>query len=371
MDDLVVYSNAFHEHLLHLKAIFARLEKAGFTLNQDKLRLAQREIPFWGYLVSEEGVRILPDRVEAITTFPPPKNLKAVRRFLGMAGFYGRFIHRFSQIAEPLHASKRNNAKFVREEAQQAAFQQLKGTLATPPILQIPDFSREFNLICDASDVAISAVLHQNSGENLAPIAYSSRLLMAMERRCSIYERESLAIVFGCEKYRSYLEHKEFSLFTDNQAFAWLMRHAKELGRIGIWVLRPAPFKFRVTHISGEANVVADCLSRQYDESPESATFAGLVLAHLPEAFQSIREQQKNDPWCRGIYRTLSQGDQTLKYLNLRNGALIYHPLRTNAKRYLLPESVRVMELEYFHSSHLSGHLGMTKTLNRISKVLY
>jgi hypothetical protein len=206
MDDLVVYSSSFEEHLVHLREIFARLEKAGFTLNQEKLHLARQEITFLGHLVSAQGIRILPERVEAIRNFPSPRNLKAVRRFLGMAGFYGRFIDRFSQIVEPLHALKRKNVKFVWGDVQQSAFQQIKEALVTPPVLQIPDFSREFALICDASDVAISAVLHQKSGEDLAPIAYASRLLSPAEPKYSIYEKECLAVVYGCEKYRSYLK---------------------------------------------------------------------------------------------------------------------------------------------------------------------
>jgi hypothetical protein len=174
-----------------------------------------------------------------------------------MVGFYARFIDRFSQIAEPLHLLKRKNVKFVWGDVQQSAFLQLKESLMTPPVLQIPDFSKEFTLVCDASDVAISAVLHQNRGEDLAPIAYSSRLLSPAERKYSVYEKECLAVVYGCEKYHSYVEHKEFRLITDNQALAWLLRHAKELGRIGRWVLRLAPFKFKVGLISGKANVVA------------------------------------------------------------------------------------------------------------------
>jgi hypothetical protein len=371
MDDLVVYSSSFEEHVGHLKEIFRRLEKAGFTLNREKLRLAQEEIPFLGHLVSGQGIQVLPERVEVIRQFPPPKNIKAVRRFLGMVGFYGRFIDRFSQIAEPLHALKRKNARFVWGDVQQNAFEQLKEALTMPPVLQIPDFSKEFTLICDASDCAISAVLHQKIGEDLAPIAYSSRLLSAVERRYSIHERECLAVIYGCEKYRSYLEHKEFSLFTDNQALAWLLRHAKELGRIGRWVLRLAPFKFRVSHISGKANVVADCLTRQYEEPGEGVTFSGLILGHLPEAFQSIREHQKKDPFCTDIHRKVAQGDSTVKNFKLLNGALVYHPSRGRGRRYLLPESLRPMVLEYFHSSHLSAHLGMTKTLNRISKVFF
>jgi hypothetical protein len=371
MDDLVVYSTSLEEHLVHLREVFQRLEKAGFTLNQDKLRLAQREIPFLGHLLSQDGVRISPERVEAITSFSPPNNLKAVRRFLGMVGFYSRFVDRFSQIAEPLHALKRKNAKFAWGEAQQAAFQQLKDALATPPVLQIPDFSTEFTLICDASDVGISAVLHQKCGESLAPIAYASRLLSAAERRYSIYERECLAIVYGCERFRTYLEHKEFSLFTDNQALAWLLRHAKELGRIGRWVLRLAPFKFRVTHISGKANVVADCLSRQYEESTEPVTFSGLVLGHLPEAFRSVAEYQKKDPFCREMYQHLEQGDPAARNFKLWNGALVYQPPRATGRRYLLPDALRQMVMEYFHSSILSAHLGATKTLNRVAKVFF
>jgi hypothetical protein len=142
--------------------------------------------------------------------FPPPKNLKALRRFLGMVSFYGRFIPQFSRIAEHLHALKRKNASFVWGDAQQAAFCQLKEALGTPPVLHIPDFSKEFTLICDARDVAISAVLHQNQGEQLAPITYASRLLSPAERRYSVHEKECLAVVFGCEKYRTYLEHREF-----------------------------------------------------------------------------------------------------------------------------------------------------------------
>jgi hypothetical protein len=199
MNDLVVYSNSFAKHLEHLKEIFARIEKVGLTLNRDKLHLARREIPFLVQWISGDGIRILPERVQAIIEFPTPRNLKAVRRFLGMAGFYGRFIHRFSQIAEPLHALKRKNTKFLWGAAQQSAFCQLKVALATPPVLQIPVSTKEFTLVCDANDVAISAVLHLKSGEHLAPIVYPSRLLSAAERRYSIYEKECLALVFGCE----------------------------------------------------------------------------------------------------------------------------------------------------------------------------
>jgi hypothetical protein len=143
-------------------------------------------------------------------------------------------------------------------EPQKNAFEELKRAISTPPVLQVLDFGNEFVLLTDSSDVAISAVLNQRQGENLSPIAFASRLLNFVERKYSIYEIECLAVVWGCEKFRVYLEHKEFTLHTDNQDLSWLLKHVKEVGRIARWILQLAPFKFKVVHISGKSNVVAD-----------------------------------------------------------------------------------------------------------------
>jgi hypothetical protein len=126
MDDLVVNSSSMDEHLVHLKEVFSRLQKADFTLNCDKVHLAPSEIKFLGHSLSAKGIGILPERVEAIVQFPPPKNLKAVRRFLGMVGFYGNFVENFSQIAEPLDALKREKAVFLWEEPQKKALNNLR-----------------------------------------------------------------------------------------------------------------------------------------------------------------------------------------------------------------------------------------------------
>jgi hypothetical protein len=150
-------------------------------------------------------------------------------------------------------------------------------------------------------------------------------------------------VVYGREKYRTYLEHKEFCLHTDNQA--WLLRHAKELGRIGRWVLRLAPFKFKVCHISGKTNIVADCLTRQYEDLSAEALFSGLVPQHLTEAFRSIRDHQKKDPYCKELYLKVMQADPAVRNFKLFNGTLVYNPSRAKAKRYLLPDSLRPMVL--------------------------
>jgi hypothetical protein len=233
LDDLVIYSSSVEKHVGHLREVLGRLQGAGFTLNPDKVTIAASEIKYLGHLVSSRGIRVLPDRVEAITRFPRPTHLRALRRFLGMVGFYARFIPNFSGIAAVLHQLKKKGVPFIWREDHQTAVDLLKQALCEAPVLQIPDFSKDFILVTDAGDRALSAVLHQRVGEGLAPISFHSRLLTDAERNYSTYERECLAVVFGCEKCRTYLEHKEFELRCDNLALCWLLKRVKDVGRLG------------------------------------------------------------------------------------------------------------------------------------------
>jgi hypothetical protein len=178
-------------------------------------------------------------------------------------------------------------------------------------------------------------------------------------------------VVYGCEKYRSHLEHKDFCHHTDNEAMASLLRHAEKLGRRGRWVLRLSPFKYKVCHVSGKTNVGADCLTRQYEDLSVAATFMGLVLQHLSEAFQSIQEHQMKTPFCKDLYLEDVRADPAARHFKLFNGALVYHISRASVKCYLLSESIRPMVLQYFHGWTLGVHLGVTETLSRIGKVSY
>ena len=255
LDDLVVYSRSVKEHATHVRIALRRLQGAGFTLNPDKMTLGTTEIKYMGHLLSPRGIRVLPERVATIEAYPVPTNLTSLRRYLGMVGFYARFIPHFSKCAAVLHSLKRKGTKFEWTPQHQEAFESLKGALSHAPVLQITDFEAELILVTDASDRTISAVLNQRVDGNLAPIAYYSRHLTPAEINYTTYE-ECLAILFGCERCRSYLEHKEFELNCDNLALCWLLRKTKEIGRLGRWVLRLAPSKFRVKHTKGSENVV-------------------------------------------------------------------------------------------------------------------
>ncbi|PNF23233.1 hypothetical protein B7P43_G18987, partial [Cryptotermes secundus] len=147
MDDVLVYSRTVEHHLVHLKEVFCRLEKAGFTLNWDKMQLMKSKIKFLGHSLSEAGVDVLPERIDALREFPPTKYLKAVRRFLGMVGFYGNFMKDFSLLAELLHPLKCKDARFIWGDSQERAFKALIDAISMPPELQVPDFSKEFVLV--------------------------------------------------------------------------------------------------------------------------------------------------------------------------------------------------------------------------------
>jgi len=209
-----------------------------------------------------------------------------------MTGFYNRFIPDFSSRAAALHALKRKGAKFMWTGEHQSAFDSVKQALTEDPVLQVPDFDKEFVLVTDASDLEISALLNQYVGQELAPVSNYSRLLTSAERNYSTYVKECMAVLFGCEKCRSYLQHKEFELNCDNLALCWLLKRVKNIRRLDRWVLRLAPFKFRVKHTRRTNNVVADALSRVFEgntcESPE--VICDTLLESLSLVYSSIEE---------------------------------------------------------------------------------
>ena len=225
-------------------------------------------------------------------------------------------------------------------------------------------------MVTDASDIAISAVLNQRVGQDLAPVMYHSRVLTPAERNYSTYEKECLAVIFGCEKGRCYLEHKEFELHCDNLALCWLLKKVKEIGRLGRWVVRLAPFKFKVKHTRGADNVVADALSRMFqvrkEETPEAV--CGALMESLPLVYTSLAQYQTDDAFCRELSEKVKRGDPAVKNFRIHRDLLCFHPPRARTRRWVVPEILRAMVLRYFHDSPLAGHLGALKTFSKVAR---
>lgn len=368
LDDIVVFSESWDDHVRHLTDVFERLRKAKLTINPEKVKFGVSEISFLGHIISSQGVRVDPDRTASIRSFPAPKDAKGIARFIGMVNFFNKFIPEFSALAAPLNALRKKGCKFAWGESQQRAFEALKEAIISPPTLRIPDFEKEFVLQTDASSCALAAVLLQDVDGTRQPIAYASRTLSAAEKKASsAYELECLAVLFGVEKFRQYLEHREFLLETDNQALSWLLAHPRQLGKIGRWIAKITSFKFRVQHIRGTQNVIADTLSRMYEANDEDAKDVGCtnLLLDFPLSFGNLSEYQRKDESVNKIIEELESG-QSIPNVCIKNKVLYQADRAGNPLRIILPHSLIDMVFKYFHDCPVGGHLGFWKTYNKI-----
>ena len=234
---------------------------------------------------------------------------------------------------------------FCWRETHQAAFDSLKRALCEAPVLQLPNYDKDFVLATDASDAAVSAVLHQDVNGALAPIAYHSQVLTPAERKYSTYEKECLAVLLGCEKCRSYLKHKEFLLHCDNLALCWLLRKVKDVGCPGRWNLCLASFKFKVQHTRGHDNVVADSLSRMFGDVSENNTqvSCAVLLDSLPLVYSSLVEHQAKDDFCADIQGKVQAKLPSAENFQLHKGLLCYCPRQAKRCRWVIPTSLREM----------------------------
>ena len=177
---------------------------------------------YLGHIISEDSVKPDPKKIEAVSKFPRPKKAKNIKQFLGLTGYYRRFIPNFFKIAKPLIHLLGKDIPFKRSEDQENAFNNLKTALMTKPILQYPDFSKPFNLTTDTSGYAISGVLSQGPIGKDLPIAYASRLLNSAERNYSTIEKECLAILYSAMHFRPYLYGRKFTIITDRKPLVWM-----------------------------------------------------------------------------------------------------------------------------------------------------
>ena len=276
IDDIVVFSSSFEEHLSRLDAVFRRLHEAGLKLKPSKCRLMQQEMKFLGHVVSAKGVATDPEKVEAVRRWPVPQNQKELQTFLGFAGYYRRFIDGFAQVAAPLHSlvggsgrkgKKQTKTKaipeFVWGPSQQAAFETLIERCVTAPVLGYADYTKPFKLNTDASRDGLGAVLYQVQDSQERAIAFASRSLSAAERNYPAHKLEFLALKWAvCDKFRDYLLGGSFVVRTDNNPLTYLLTTAKLDATGHRWVAQLADFHFSIEYRAGQDNGDADALSR-------------------------------------------------------------------------------------------------------------
>lgn len=277
IDDLILYSQTFEEHLEHLNLVFAQLRQAKLTLKPSKCNFATDQVHYLGHVLSSGGVQVDKAKVEAIKSFPVPKSQKQVRSFLGLTNFYRKYVNGYAKLALPLNALLQKpieaeggkKPKFQWSPECEQAFNTLKDAMCSTPVLVYPNFNKEFFLATDASDLSIGFVLSQRDEQNKEhPIAYGGRALHGSEKNWSITEKEGLALVEAIRSFRPYLANSKFTVYTDHIALKWLKSIKDATGRLGRWSLDLSTYNFEIIHRSGKANGNADALSRrEYDKN--------------------------------------------------------------------------------------------------------
>ena len=221
IDDVLVHSSSEELHMQHLREVFRRLQAAGLTLRGRKCHIGRTEVPYLGHVFSATGMAPDQEKIRAIREWPVPNSVMEVRRFLGLASYYRRYICQFSYIAAPLHSLTQKHVEFVWTPNCQTAFTTLKEKLMQAPILVYPRFDSDappFILQTDASSVGVGAVLEQDG----KVVGYASRALTKAECQYSVIQRECLAAVYGMKQFRHYLLGRRFKLVTDHAPLQWL-----------------------------------------------------------------------------------------------------------------------------------------------------
>lgn len=355
LDDLVLVNSTFEEHLETLTKVYITLKSAGLTINLEKCKFCRPSLSFLGYVVDKNGLHSNPERVSAVVNYSRPSNVTEIKRFIGMVGWYQRFIKGYSDLIVPLNElikgrAKRQSIKWT--EAAEISFQKLKQCLITTPVLTNPDFSKQFIIQTDASNVAVAAVLIQGEGEEERVISYASKTLTKCERNWTVTEREAYAIIFAINKFRCYIEGSHFKIITDHFSLLWLNRLQGHTGRLARWSIFLSQFDYEIHHRSGKNLIVADALSRSIEISS--------LCENIDKWYQKMLQKVQADP---EKYPLWAVKDNTLfKHIETN------HNINTNIKRWKLvvPKS-KISEILYEnHDSPLSCHLGFKKTLNRI-----
>ncbi|CAB4005229.1 Retrovirus-related Pol poly from transposon, partial [Paramuricea clavata] len=265
IDDVIIYSDTWEEHLEILRKFFKRLSEAKLTINLVKSEFGCGHVTYLGHIVGQGQVKPVNAKVEAIADFPQPTTKKHIMRLLGMAGYYRKFCPNFSSITEPLTQLLRKDMKFVWTEQCQKAFEKLKAMLQNAPVLSAPDFNRPFKLAIDASDVAAGAVLLQEGQFGVDhPVCYFSRKFNKHQRNYSTIEKECLALVLALQHFEVYVSSTSVPLevFSDHNPLMFLHKMKNKNQRLLRWSLVLSEYDMKMEHIKGRDNLLADCLSR-------------------------------------------------------------------------------------------------------------
>ena len=424
IDDILVYSDTWEQHLRDLAAVFDRLAKHGLFVKPTKCGFGSRRIQYLGHEVAADGIRPSRKHVEAVRDFPRPATKTQLKSFLGLASFNRAYVEDFARVSAPLRNLLANHVppnltvpitmsesghteqRTMWDEECEQSFRRLKHLLTTAPCLAFPRWDEAFTLRTDASYEGLGAVLRQGT----RVIAYLSRGLTAAEARLDVREIECLAVLFACEQLRPYLQNgRPFLIQCDHRNLTWLMNIKHDQGKLARWALRLSEFPFHLEAIPGTANTEADALSRNparaalsnpisftsggaqvaavgdSDPAPVTMQWQPRVIEPAPGRTELI-QAQKNDAFCRtmrerlakqqdepaprGAAPAVAQAHRDGETFCIENGVLVRLETKAGVTRrqMVVPEVYRKAIVWNAHNSAMGGHVGRDRTIARLQE---
>uniref|UniRef100_A0A0A9CM28 Integrase catalytic domain-containing protein n=1 Tax=Arundo donax TaxID=35708 RepID=A0A0A9CM28_ARUDO len=352
-DDILIYSSSWSEHLQHVRLVFQVLLDNELFLKKSKCSFGETSVSYLGHVISEKGVAMDEEKVKAVLSWPLPHSVRAVRGFLGLAGYYRRFIKDYGVIAAPLTKLLKKESFLWSQEAE-SAFCALQHALTSASVLQLPDFSLPFIVECDASGSGFGAVLHQGVG----PVAFFSRPVAARHTKLAAYERELIGLVQAVKHWRHYLWGHEFVVRTDHHSLKFLLDQRLTTIPQHQWASKLLGFDFRVEYRPGALNTVADALSRRDADDMISAM---ALSAPSFTFFDELRATTAADDSLTSARTKAAAGEE---------GWAVVDGLLTKDGKVFVPQSSGLIDA-VLTLAHGLGHEGVQKTLHRLRADFY
>ena len=419
LDDILIYSPDVPTHLVHMRQLFQRLREADLKLNREKCNFFKSHIQYLGHLISGEGIKPLPEKLESIKEMPPPTTPKEVKQFLGLIGYYRKFVPRFADVARPLTNLTRLDQPFEWSDKCQASFELLKEALIKEPILRFPDPNKPYTLYTDASKYAWSCVLTQQYTHDIDnkqivmnhPITYVSGLFKGSQLNWAALTKEAYAIYMSIKKLTYYLEDAEITLRSDHLPLKRFLQRNTLNTKVNNWAVEISPFKITFEYIKGIKNTLADTMSRlvaldpdnQLVDEPEGFEYGYYAFDNidpiktqvevnemtnkvvvttsvdspgeditLPIEDNKLIELQKEDKFCKNILNMLANNKLQNKNPYYVENEVLKRFIDDNKQRFeviVLPQTLTEPALQLAHEG--LGHNGIPRTYALLRRQYY
>lgn len=358
VDDILIYSKSLEEHLLHLQTVFLILHKHQLKVKRSKCSFAQQRLAYLGHIISPNGVSTDTEKIQTVKSWPVPVSVKELRSFLGLAGYYCKFVRNYGILSKPLTNMLKKGQLYLWTAETDKAFEALKQALVIAPVLAMPNFRLPFVVETEASNKGIGAVLMQDNH----PVAFLSRALGPRHQGLSTYEKESLAIMLAVDHWRSYLQHAEFFIKTDHRSLAFLddqrlttpWQHKALTKLLGL--------RYRIIYKKGSDNRVADALSHYPNN--HQVELSALSVA-IPDWVQEVVEGYKDDPDASCKIQTLCINSGAVPDYSLKDGVIYFKNRLWIGNNITLQQKI----LANLHAAAVGGHSGIQVTYQRVQQL--